>query len=234
MAGQSRGAESTAMEQQVDFRIREVSVSDAEGIDLTTRLHMDLLGFGPMARFGDRFIRETVYVVGLSDELLKVAIAEVDGHPAGFIAYTSEAHSFHNALIGNHFFKAVSTTLMALLSRPGRVLNLPRAFQVVRSRNELSANLDDDVDCEVVCFGVYPDFLTPAFVRRTKLRIGVQLLEHVFGMLSLQGHKKVRMIVDGDNPRAMLFYQSMGAEITPTVFGGIQSYIVRFNLQDRS
>jgi ribosomal protein S18 acetylase RimI-like enzyme len=191
---------------------------------------MELLGFGPMAQFGSQFIRETVYAVGLADKLMHVVIAEVDGQAAGFAAYTTQAHAFHNALIGSHFFKAVWVTLRALLTRPGRVRHLPRAFQVVSSRNALAKNIHDDIDSEVLCFGVRPSYLTPAFVRDTHLRIGVLLLEHVFAALRAEGLKNTRMIVDGDNPRALLFYQSLGAELTPCEFGGIASYIVRFEL----
>ncbi len=212
------------------FALREVTVADQAGLDLTTKLHMDLLGFGPMAMFGDQVIRETIYEVGLADDLIKVVIAEVDGKPAGFIAYTAHAHAFHNALIGNHFFKAVRVMLTSLLTRPGRVRYLPRAFQVISSRNELARNVQDNIDSEVLCFGVYPEYLTPAFVRETRLRIGVLLLEHAFEDFRRSGFKNTRMIVDGDNPRALLFYQSLGAELTACHFGGISSFIVRFDL----
>jgi hypothetical protein len=38
------------------------------------------------------------------------------------------------------------------------------------------------------------------------------------------------MIVDADNPRALLFYQSLGAELTACTFGGVPSYVVQFDL----
>ncbi len=211
------------------FRIREVTSSDREGIDRITELHMELLSFGPMAKFGDEVIRETIYVVGLSDDLMKVAIAEINGEPAGFIAYTMHADDFHQTLIKNHFFKAALVMLKSLIMQPSRIRHLPRAFQVVTSRNELPSNIEG-IQSEVLCIGVRPQYLTPAFVRQTNLRIGARLLEHAFEDLRRNGFTKTLMIVDADNPRALLFYQSLGAELTACTFGGVPSYFVQFDL----
>lgn len=211
------------------FRIRQVDSSDPEGIDLVTELHMELLKFGPMARFGDRFIRETVYVPSMQDRLLQVAIAEVDGHPAGFIAYAGDAQKYYHTLMRNHFLKAVWVMGFSLLSRPARLRHLPRAFKVIFSRNEMPDDFDD-TKTEVICFGVRPEYLTPDFIRRTNLRVGPLLLEHAFNYFRQNGFKKTRMIVDGDNPRALLFYQSMGAQFSPCTYGGVPSYVVLFDL----
>lgn len=219
----------TKTEVETSFRIRQVTASDVEGIDHITVLHMELLGFGPMARFGDRVIRETIYVTALKDNLLEIAVAEVDGHPAGFIAYTTAAHTFHRSLIRNHFLRTAWVLVTSLIARPSRLAHLPRAFQVVFSRNELPDNIED-VRTEVVCFGVRPQYLTPAFVRRTNLRIGNLLLQHAFDYFRRHGFHNAVMIVDGDNPRPLLFYQSLGAKLTACTFGGHPSYVVLFDL----
>lgn len=219
----------TKIEVATSFKIRQVTASDIEGIDHITELHMELLGFGPMARFGDRFIRETIYASALKDNLMEIAVAEVDGHSAGFIAYTNAAHTFHRSLIRRHFLGSAWALITSLLSRPSRLVHLPRAFKVVFSRNELPDNIED-VQAEVVCFGVRPQYLTPAFVRQTNLRIGNLLLQHAFDYFRRNGFNNALMIVDADNPRPLLFYQSLGAKLTACTFGGHPSYVVLFEL----
>lgn len=211
------------------FHIRQVDITDIVGIDRTTELHMDLLGFGPMAQFGDRVIRDTIYVSALQDGLLEVAVAEVDDRPAGFIAYTLKPHDFHSLLIRNHLLKAVWVMALALITNPARLRHIPRALKVIFSRDELPS-LAQDIKTEVVCFGVRPEYLTPAFVKETGLRVGIRLLEHAFDYFRRHGFNRTRMIVDADNTRALLFYQSLGAELTACMFGGIPSYIVEIDL----
>lgn len=211
------------------FHIRQVKPFDREGLDLATELHMELLNFGPMAQFGDRVIRETIYAPAVASNLLEIAIAEVDGRAAGFVAYTTKPHDFHTKLLHKSFFKAAWALSLSLLTQPRRVRYLPRAFQVIFSRSTLPDAIAE-ASTEVVCFGVRPEYLTPAFVRQTGLRIGVLLLEHAFAYFRQHDFYDTRMIVDADNHRALLFYQSLGAELTPCIFGGVPSYVVRFTL----
>ncbi|MBL8152662.1 MAG: GNAT family N-acetyltransferase [Anaerolineae bacterium] len=199
------------------------------GIDRTTELHMELLAFGPMAQFGDRVIRDTIYVSALQDKLLEVAIAEIDGRPAGFIAYSLKPHDFHSLLIRNHLLKAVWVMALALITNPTRLRHIPRALKVIFSRDELPGSAKN-IKTEVVCFGVRPEYLTPAFVKETGLRVGVRLLDHAFAYFRQHGFDRTRMIVDADNTRALLFYQSLGADLTACMFGGIPSYIVEIDL----
>lgn len=211
------------------FRLREIVAGDAAGLNLITELHMELLGFGPMAQFGDRVIRETVYAVALKHAALHVVIAEVNGRPAGFIAYTTKRQVFHSELLRRNIFRTAGVMLVSLLEQPRRLAHLPRAFKVVFSRSEMPAGLAQ-IKSEVVCFGVRPEYLTLAFVRETGLRVGLELLEHAFAALRQSGCGETIMIVDADNPRALFFYKSLDAEMTACVFGGVPSYLVRFAL----
>lgn len=211
------------------FRLREITAADTEGLDLVTELHMELLGFGPMAQFGDRVIRETIYAVALKHAALQVVMAEVNGQPAGFVAYTTKRQIFHSELIRRNLFRTAWVMLVSLLEQPRRLAHLPRAFKVIFSRSEMPADIAQ-MKSEVVCFGVRPAYLTPDFVRETGLRVGLQLLEYAFADLRQNGCAETIMIVDADNPRALFFYKSLGAELTACVFGGVPSYIVRFAL----
>jgi ribosomal protein S18 acetylase RimI-like enzyme len=218
-------------QESATFQIRRIAPGDKAGIDVTTQLHMDLLGFGPMAQFGPGVIRETIYDTAINEQLLEVAVAEVNGRPAGFIAYTIDPHRFHSTLIGSHRLKVIGSMAKALLSRPARLRHIPRALKVVVSRDDLGEDATP-VGTEVVCFGVYPEYLTADFMQKTKIRVGVKLLQHAASYFRQHGFDTTRMIVDADNTRALLFYQSLGGEMTPCTFGGVPSYIVLMKLDD--
>jgi ribosomal protein S18 acetylase RimI-like enzyme len=102
-------------------------------------------------------------------------------------------------------------------------------LKVILSRDELPSSAAN-IKTEVVCFGVRPEYLTPAFVKETGLRVGMRLLDHAFDYFRQHGFDRTRMIVDADNTRALLFYQSLGAELTPCMFGGIPSCMVEIDL----
>lgn len=209
--------------------IRQVSASDAEGLRRVSALHMELLDFGPMAQFGDEFIRRICYAIPVREGLLHLAIAEVGDQPVGFIAYTDRAKDFHRAMFRKHLVEAGWLIGLSLLQRPQRVLQLPRAMKVVLSRDNLPKDVEE-IQAEVVSVGVRPDFLTPAFVRRTGLRIGLMLLNHAIDHFRSGNHKRVRMIVDADNRRALLFYHTLGASFTPCSYGGVDSLAVSIGL----
>jgi ribosomal protein S18 acetylase RimI-like enzyme len=215
----------------VDFRIRQILPGDREGINITTELHMDLLGFGPMAQFGDAVIRETIYETAINERLLEVAVAEVNGRPAGFIAYTIDPHKFHTSLIRPHLFKVTRVMATALITHPSRLRHIPRALKVIFSRDEMPSTVAE-THTEVVCFGVRPEYLTAAFVQKTRIRVGIRLLEHAAAYFRQHGYDSTRMIVDADNTRALLFYQSLGGEMTACTFGGVPSQIVRIDLNE--
>lgn len=215
--------------QHPSHRVWQISPSNVEGLDRVTALHMELLDFGPMAQFGDHFIREMCYAVPLHDGLLHLALAEVDDRPAGFIAYTDQAQTFHRSLFRNHFFEAGWILGISLLRQPRRLLRLPRAVRVVLSRDDLPDTVED-TQAEVVSFAVQPEFLSPAFVRRTGLRVSSLLLDHAFDHFRGAGFTRVRMIVDADNRRALLFYHSLGASFTPCTYGGVPSVLVSIDL----
>jgi len=81
-------------EPPVGYRIREIDPAGRQDIATVSRLHLVLLDWGPMARFGEFFLRRFCYTVLLRDGLMRAALFEVDGRPAGFVAYTSPRSPF--------------------------------------------------------------------------------------------------------------------------------------------
>ena len=168
-------------------RIREVSHQEKEAMDDIADLHIELLGFGPMAGLGRRFIRDACYVNNMLDGQLKVAIYEVDGVVAGFVAYTDLSISFHRTSIRKHWFRTSVTLMMSLLEDPRRVGALARAVSVLLSRRGEADIVGEDPMGEDVCVAVLPEYLKPEFRLGSGARPGQSLIVYAANQLKNLG-----------------------------------------------
>lgn len=192
----------------------EVAPTDAASLDAVSDLHMELLGFGPMAGLGWRFVRDVCYVSHVEDGMLRVALATVDGAPAGFVAYTSHSIGFHRSGLKKHWLRAGTVLLGSLIADPRRLGKLLRALRVLVSRRGETA-LGEDPLGEVVCVAVRKQYLAPAFVRQSGVRLSERLIRYAQEQLGRLGVSRMRMIVDADNKPVLMLYHLMGAHFEP-------------------
>jgi len=211
-------------------RIREIDPSNRKDLATIGRLHVELLDFGPMSALGERFIRDVCYRIQMVDGLLHVALYEVDGVPAGFVAYTGQSTTFHRTALKNHVFYVLWVLGVSLLENPLRLSGLPRVLRVVRSRRGEAALADGPLG-ELVCLVARPEYLEPGFVRRSGLRVSQELVHHAMKRLRQQGHSRMRLIVDADNTRTLFLYHRLGARFEPYSLGGKPSLQVWFDLE---
>lgn len=195
-------------------QIREIEPHDEDGLVTIAQLHMELLDYGPMAGLGELFIRKIGYRMHLADGLLKVALSEVEGHPAGFIAYTSRSISFHRTALRRHWPYVTWIASLSVLRDPRRLGRLLRAIRVLLSRRA-EKDLGEDPLGEIVAIAVRRVYCSPAFIQQTRHRVGAALVAHACSMLRGTGVSKVRMLVNADNQAALLFYHSLGARLGP-------------------
>lgn len=201
-------------------RLRAISPEDDAGLATVARLHMELLGFGPLAGLGEYAVREIGYRVNMADDgLLKVALYEVDGQPAGFVAYTHHSISFHRSSLRRHWRRVAVVLALAVLREPWRVPRLLRVARVIVSRRG-EVRLGADPLGEVVAIAVRREYLAPAFVRRTGIRIPEELIAHAMAYLRRAGVREMRMLVDAFNKAALLMYHRLGARMEPYRQGG--------------
>ena len=190
--------------------LREINADDKTGINTVSRLHMELLGFGPMAGLGERFIREICYVKPVADGLMRLALYEVDGEPAGFVAYTAQSISFHRRALKDHWIYAGWLTLYALIEKPKRLKALIRAIKVILSRRSENKTGVDPMG-EVICIAVSPKFLKGKFVRQSGILVSDDLVRYSAKYLQKAGVAEMRMLVDADNKAPLFLYHKMGA-----------------------
>jgi hypothetical protein len=192
----------------------EVAPTDSESLNAVADLHMELLSFGPMAGLGRRFVRDVCYASHVEGGMLRVALARVGGEPAGFIAYTSHSIGFHRSGLKKHWLRAGTVLLGSLIADPRRLAKLLRAVRVLISRRG-EAVLGEDPLGEVVCVAVRKQFLAPAFVRQSGVRLSEWLIRYAQEQLGLLRVSRMRMIVDADNKPVLMLYHLMGAHFEP-------------------
>jgi hypothetical protein len=216
--------------QQPVKALREVSADNKADLKTVSALHMELLGFGPMAGLGERFVREICYVKPLQDELMRIAIYEVDNQPAGFIAYTGKSITFHRHALKDHWIYAGWLVFLSLLEKPTRFKALIRAIKVVLSRRAEKQIANDPMG-EVICIAVKPKFLQGKFVRQTKIRISEELVKYGADKLRQIGVDEMRMLVDADNKAPLFLYHKLGASFEDYEQAGEPMVQVVFDLE---
>jgi ribosomal protein S18 acetylase RimI-like enzyme len=223
------GAPDRPAEPLVEHRLREIDPADHHAVATITRLHLALLEWGPMARLGELFLRRFCYTALLRDGLLRAALFEVDGRPAGFVAYTSCSITFHRQAIRRHAAYVAWLIMLSILRDPRLVPRLLRAVRLMFSRRA-ECRLGQDPLGEVLAIGVRPEYRTPHFVRRTGLRIGEQLIAHVAADFRRAGVGRMWMVVDAHNKPALFFYHGLGGRFEPYERAGEPMIQVWFDL----
>lgn len=208
-----------------------VVAADSSALRSVSRLHMELLDYGPMAGLGELFIREAIYRPHIDDGALHAFLYRVDGADVGFVAYTEHSTSFHRGVLRQHWLRAGGVLLLALLQDPRRIRNVIRAVRVLLSRRgERQLALDPDALGEVVCIAVQRDFVRAGFVRATGRRPSADLVRMAANRLRGRGQRRMRMLVDADNREVLFLYHLLGAHFEPYEQAGEPMVQVWFDL----
>jgi ribosomal protein S18 acetylase RimI-like enzyme len=213
----------------VSAGLREIDPSLGADVTAVTGLHMRLLGHGPMARLGEPFLRRFCYTTLLADGLMRVALFEVDGRAAGFIAYTSRSITFHRVAIRRHAPYVAWLLARSVLRDPRRLARVGKAVWLMVSRRA-ERDLAQDPLGEVVAIGVLPEFRGADYARANGLSIGEALVGHVMARLRADGVTRMRMVVEAHNTATLLFYHRLGARFEPYEHAGEPMVHVWFDL----
>jgi len=199
--------------------LREISADCAADLAKISALHIELLSFGPIAGLGERFIREVGYGVHMRDGTLRVALCEVQGEPAGFIAYTDRSVGFHRKSLRDHFIRAGWIVFVSILRDPSVLLRLIPALRVVASRRSEQRVYSDPLG-EIVSIAVRPKFLDPPIADQLDCRLSEELIVHAARSLAAMGVKTMRGLVDADNKAPLFLYKFIGARLERYEQGG--------------
>jgi ribosomal protein S18 acetylase RimI-like enzyme len=199
-------------------RIRRVAASDEAALRAVGRLHAELIPFGPLAALGADFLRIVAYRAPARDGLLRLALAEVDGTPVGFAAWTADSERFHGEAVRRHLVLAGTQAALALVRDPRRVRAVPRILRVLRSR------VDDGEDRgaygELIGLGVLPEYTSAKFRKRSGRWISRDLVAHAADDLHAVGKETLRVYVAAENTRTLMLYQFLGGRFERLEHGG--------------
>lgn len=194
----------------VKYEIREFGSGNAPGAapaSALAQLHTKLLEHSPVVLLGPEFMAEFYYSVLPADELIFGAIACVDGRPAGFIVATADAEGFMSKAVRRHAARIAWTCAKSVVRSPRRILAMKEAVDI--QRNVSSTGYGPEVG-ELLSFGVLKEYRTRAFVQRSGVTIGADLLQVALRQQRARGKRTLRAIVDKDNLEAQLFYRAQG------------------------
>jgi len=217
--------------EQPQGEIREVVPDNRRDIATVAKLHIALFqDMGPVAQLGELFVRDYCYRALIRTGLIWAALYEVDGQPAGMIAYTDCSISFHRSAIRQHWLYIGWLLALSLVRAPSMVMRLPKAVRLMLSRRAEDRVIGEDPLAEVLAVGVLPEYRSTQFIRRTGLRIGDELQEYVIDFFRHAGLKTVRMVVDAANTTALVFWHRVGGRFEPYEHGGVPSVQIWLDL----
>jgi cyclopropane fatty-acyl-phospholipid synthase-like methyltransferase len=212
------------------LRVREIAATDRPGLETIAGLHMELLGFGTMAGLGHEFVREICYRANMVEGALRVFLAEIDGEPAGFVAVTPFARTFHRRGLSDQLGLAAWQTLKAVLRKPARLRALLRSLRELGTRRDETAEKGPEPG-EVVCIAVRPAYLAPRFMRSSGIRLSEVLVRHCSQYLQRAGTTRMRMLVGADNKPVLMLYHLLGARFRDVKLGDSPNVEVTFDLE---
>ncbi len=220
--------QSAATSHAPTVRIRQVEVTDDTTLRAVGKLHAELLPFGPLAALGADFLRIVAYRAPVGDGLLRLAVADVDGVPVGFAAWTSDSERFHAEAVRRHLVLAGTHAALAVVRDPRRLRAAPRILRVMRSRT------DDDEDRggygELIGLGVLPEYASPQFRKHTGRWLSRDLVAHAADDLAAVGKVRLRIFVAAENTRTLMLYQFLGGTFERLEHGGEPTVAVDFAL----
>jgi hypothetical protein len=211
-------------------RLREVTPADPEAIARAARLHYQLFReIGPIAQLGERLLRRFCYTVLIRDGLMKATVLEVEGRPAGLIAYTSDSRAFHAAAFERYLGLVMRETLFSVLLDPSILAGFPRAMRLLRDRREERIEAGGRV-AELVALGVLPHFLSQA-PELPDLRPADLLLGRAFSDFREGGFRHARGVVLAENRPALMYFRRRASRIERFPNADRPSYQVWFDLE---
>jgi ribosomal protein S18 acetylase RimI-like enzyme len=202
---------------------------DDRDIRAITDLHLQLLPWGPMAGLGRLFLRRFCYTLLIRDGLMEAALFEVDGEPAGFIAYTTRSHTLHREALRRRPAAAALLLAGSVLADPAVLVRLARGARLLFSRSA-EKRAGGDPRAEVLAIGVLPAYRTAAFARSAGLQVSRELVLHAARRFRDAGLTEMRMVVDAFNKPTLLFYHGLGGRFEQYTRAGDPMVQVRFDV----
>ena len=205
------------------IEVRDLAGGTFDDRRATAYLHAALLPASPVVRLGTDFMLQFYYHHLVRDGLIGCRVVRVDGHPAGFVAYTARPHDFMVAGLRRHAATLVRVLTGALVERPSRIITVAHTLGILKHRrDDLAAG--PAYDAEIMSLGVLPQYRAPEFVRRTGMRLGERLVLDAMGALAAAGCETIAMLTEVRDRATALLLHSMGFKLVREWIGGVDCF----------
>ena len=209
--------------------LRRIDPDNPSDVRAIARMHLELLSWGPLAALGRPFRERCCYSMLLREDLMRAFVYQVQGEPAGFVAYTCQPAGFLLQVVRRHVVRIVWLALVSVLCQPRGILRLVSSMRRLRYKIVRGTGLPS-ADAEILAIGVYPHYRSACFVNRTGLHIGRELFQTVVRELRARKKMSVQMDVDGFNREVLLFYHALGGSFHRFAIDGELHYRIIFEL----
>jgi glycosyltransferase 2 family protein len=218
---------------QPRVEVRDLVTATRDDRMAAAYLHAALMPASPVVRLGTDFMAEFYYHHLVRDGLIGCRVARVDGHPAGFIAYTARPHDFMLAGLRRHFRALSGVVIGALFERPSRIATVARALGILNlRRDDLAAG--PTYDAEILSLGVLPQYRTSEFVRRTGVRLGERLFLDAVSALRASGRDTAAMLSEVRDRATVMFMHAMGFRLVREWLGGVDCFTGLYDMNGRA
>jgi ribosomal protein S18 acetylase RimI-like enzyme len=202
----------------------------SEDVAAVAALHRIYLSASPVARLGDRFMREFYYTRLVEDRLFRCLICRVDGQVVGFISYTEDALGFMSRGLKKHFFLLCSVMLRSLFERPTLVSSLILVLRAMMERGKAARESEAPRLGEAMSMAVLPGFENYVASGGTS-RLAVRLFLTAAEELRRSGANRVQLMVQPSNLAANLFYSALGCSFEKIEHAGMVIHRYIYHLQ---
>lgn len=212
-----------------NIEIRDLTEGTLQDRYRTAFLHAALLSGSPVVRMGYPFMTRYYYRKLVQDGLIGCHIAIVEGHPAGFVAYTTRPHDFMIAGLRRHFLGLIPLVSRALLIRPSRIGIVAQALGMLKRRRDDLAS-GPVYDGEILSLAVLPQYRSSRFVRETGQNIGRTLFDLAVKHTRQAGARTLMTLVEARDHETLMFLHLLGCEFHREWIDGADCYEVTYKI----
>lgn len=184
--------------------IRSMTAEEKNKIRRLSRLHIRAFPDFFLTQLGVNFL-DALYEGYLEDEESGIIIAEYNGKPAGFIAYSKDYPRFYKELMKHHLLRFAVCSMGAAIRHPSFIKRLLGAFK----KSDSVVKNEKYVELASIC--VDP--------RLGKHGIGSKLIDHLKGMVDFNEYAYINLETDAvDNDAVNRFYINNGFVLAGSYF----------------
>ncbi|MGR3173272.1 MAG: hypothetical protein ACUZ8N_01570 [Candidatus Scalindua sp.] len=194
----------------------EISHQSAEESREIAQIHVSLLPESPLSNLGVDFLDRCYYRKMIEDDEFVCLVAKFNGKISGFLTGSFDEKGVVLRCIKKNYGYFIINTLRLILNTS---LNIKSILNVLKNIKEhgiaIGQNSSEYEHLKVRCISVavLPEYRTREFVKKHRVKVGVELFTSWVRLLQEKGIEAFRFEVLKSNTLAVAFYHILGIPI---------------------